>query len=1303
MSLNDSLIFRWNTDEDGRPCSWFIPNEMQQVSTTHNTIQLIQVPDQLHRVRIIKEDGTELTEVFNIDEINYDCFYVNYSIGIVQLHKSLQGQTVWSTYYGKGIVLISDARIFHSVGGSAVDTWDNILERSKDALNLVESAGGLANAMIEIEDKIDRGHETADRIQSLVDEVALYGYTIDLTRQSFAVKANEIGEVKKSEISTVYCDVVAYKGNKPITPTLSITTMEQCTIEIVGQRIKLKTIETDCLQARASINVILEEGVSTQKEIVISKIFDGVSQYTVDMSNAFYSFEADSAGRIEKEQSITCEVKVVKANLEYDNFSIVVQNKPNGLKCVVNGQSVVFTAMAGANLASSGNCSVVVMVDGATYNKMFSWNKVKRGENAKSLIVTGNQILKYSSSDYTGIPTPHQSILTATAQGLIGTPIWYYKNGDEWEVIQNQTELQLTITHSHPLIWGDRKETTIKCELDGFSDEISLVKLTDGSDGNDSISVILTNESHTVSIGNDGEISEYEISKVRTKVKAFKGLNEVACTLSKGTLDGCDIDFNEQEVYLTHIENSPLTAVAHIIVNVEGITIEKALTISKALQGQNGNDGTTNTYVLNITGGTRSVTYSQINLDPRPSVSTSFYGTLYKNGEELIDGVSYYWVAQGHVLGTSISNIFTPEISTTFDETINNNEITLTVTHDGNTLIQTVPIAITKDANGLDWVQEWDSTKVDIRDNVVLTPKLFAGQYDQENDLISGVAMGSDMINNGESIGIAGYQNNEVTFMLDTDGTLMVGNPFIDGKTGMFFDGNQFILKVNEMSIEGKQVAKEDDVQDYINGVINEMLTEVEQGFLNLDTQLSDLEIFMSEGLQDKMLDDVERAKLEAQFSSLKIDYVKVTQQYTSLSGNASLEGTAIKMTLLESYETYVVAFNELEAIFNEILVTEEIIEQTQIDTFNQKLSAFSQASNTLNTVMQDAMLGVSKIEANKIVDEAKKEIMSEVDDVNNAIADLESTMNGSFKTGLISQATIQAIQQRVSAIETELSDIKGKYNSMMASDKLSTTSKTALTTAKNELDLAFEELKGVINTSIPDYLLTEEEIKKINDKTSILNTKLTNYSTIAQNCNSEIALNLAQGVVDAISDEEVFNKVTSHGVKQGLFIDDGKLYINGQYVKTRNLIAQTDDGTETFKIDNQGNVHLKVKSFSLVSNATTNIPTKDEVSDMIDNADVKDVLKVEVYSSNGLSFRNGNVYTTLSATLYSSKKDVTDQYTDSQFIWTRQSDYPEQDRAWNSQHSTGQKSIEITRNDMLGRATFTCTVYDQLGRALTK
>lgn len=50
----------------------------------------------------------------------------------------------------------------------------------------------------------------------------------------------------------------------------------------------------------------------------------------------------------------------------------------------------------------------------------------------------------------------------------------------------------------------------------------------------------------------------------------------------------------------------------------------------------------------------------------------------------------------------------------------------------------------------------------------------------------------------------------------------------------------------------------------------------------------------------------------------------------------------------------------------------------------------------------------------------------------------------------------------------------------------------------------------------------------------------------------------IAQEKVDALSQADIFNKLTDNGKLQGLYIQDGKLYINGEYVKVENLDAKS-------------------------------------------------------------------------------------------------------------------------------------------------
>ena len=1200
---NNSLIMQWNRDENGNPMSWHIPLEVQQISPTHGVIQLVQVPDQHQRIKIVTEENIHLTEVFNIEDITLDSFYVDYGVGIVRFHESQHGKMVKVNYYGRGVILISDSRIFHRDGENVTDTWDNILDRSKDALDLIESAGGLVGAMEKIDEKIEQGNATADRLENFITETQFYGYTITLSREAFVVKAKESGEVGKTEIATVYTDAVVYKGAKQIVPVLSIEQEYGCSFKVDGQRVKLTSMDINVIKANAVLNIDCGDGLVAQRKLEVTKVFDGVSQYSIEMTNPFYSFEANSEGYIEEEKTITCDISVTKANVDYTNYSISVQNAPRGLRYNIGTSSVDFTCTTGNSLPSSGSCLVVVTIDGTSFNKAFTWNKTRKGQDAKSLVLIGGQILRYETPDYSDIPTPHRSTVTAKIVGLSGTPKWYVRDNTTWNLLEGQVGTELTFMYNDATIWGNRKETTIKCELEGYEDELTLVKLATGGNGTDAITVILTNESHTVAIDNSGYVPESEIAKATTQVLAYQGIEVVTPILSKETCDGCDISIDGNMVRLHSLDNSFSTATAIINVNVNGTVIPKTWTISKAKQGTDGATGENgSSYILNVTEGTRSFTYSQINLDPRPSVSATFVGSLYENGTEVTEEVSYYWVARGHLQGSSVNKTFTPTIAKTFDESILNNDIQLTVTYKGNTVTQTIPISITKDANGLDWVQEWDDTKTEVRGNLILTPKIFAGSYDQENDLITGVAVGKDVLNDGNTIGVAGYQNNKTTFLLDTDGTLMVGNPFEQDSTGLYFDGENFTLKVNELSIEGHSVPTTDDLTTQVDQAMNNVKEEVKAEIEDVISQVNSLDSYMNNALKDGILDEVERNRLHTLYENITSEYLDTIAQYRSIAGNTHLTDEAMLAVLEGHFTTYLTCFEVLSDAFNTIMEA-EVLTGEAVEAFKNAISDLRVASTDLLQSLTNALTCISESQANEIVTNAKLEIKQEIDDVSGALNSLETTMNGDFKSGLISTMNLTTLKSKLSQLETEKADIDGQYKGLIENSKLGATSRTNLSRAKGELDTAHDQLIIKINTAISDLLMTEAELQEINRLITAYGEKLRAYSEVAQQANADIALNLAQGAIQALNQEDIFNKLTNNGETQGIYLQNGKVYINGEYINSRNFKAVRNDGTETFKIDSEGNVHIRANSFHLVGDSIdTNLADKDYVDSAIES-----------------------------------------------------------------------------------------------------
>jgi hypothetical protein len=103
---------------------------------------------------------------------------------------------------------------------------------------------------------------------------------------------------------------------------------------------------------------------------------------------------------------------------------------------------------------------------------------------------------------------------------------------------------------------------------------------------------------------------------------------------------------------------------------------------------------------------------------------------------------------------------------------------------------------------------------------------------------------------------------------------------------------------------------------------------------------------------------------------------------------------------------------------------------------------------------------------------------------------------------------------------------------------------------------------------------------------------------------------------------------------------------------------------------------------------------TSSSLSSLEKKIDDSMVYTITIFSTNGSAFQNGRIDTTLQATVFKGGVDITEEYDDSHFIWTRQSSDEYSDSYWNDQHQEGTKNLHITRDDVYFGATFTCSFF---------
>ena len=160
---------------------------------------------------------------------------------------------------------------------------------------------------------------------------------------------------------------------------------------------------------------------------------------------------------------------------------------------------------------------------------------------------------------------------------------------------------------------------------------------------------------------------------------------------------------------------------------------------------------------------------------------------------------------------------------------------------------------------------------------------------------------------------------------------------------------------------------------------------------------------------------------------------------------------------------------------------------------------------------------------------------------------------------------------------------------------------------------------------------------------------------------------------------------ITADGQIVANFITSGTLVAN--IIKAGILSSQ--DGSSYWNLET-GEVVLRAY-------ATTE--KVEETNSRIDEINEQKMYRLIISSSNGNIFKNGNIQTTLTATVFSWDENITDTLDPNQFIWTRVSDDAEADAEWNAAHYGGAKSVEITSADVDVRATFFCDLIDTTTR----
>lgn len=215
----------------------------------------------------------------------------------------------------------------------------------------------------------------------------------------------------------------------------------------------------------------------------------GKDAYTVVLTNETHTFPASSTGNIASAISTTSDVIAYKGATSVTPTIGNITN-PSGMTITKSGTRLTFQANAGTSLANTGSVTIPVTVDGHTFNKVFSWSKAKEGANAKSAdIMATGQVFKSSDGGVTY--TPSAITLTPSLQN-VSFSNWQYSatgTGSWTTVVSGQNGLTissnaLVISKDSSLFTKTQTSMVFRLNTNDSSvyDTITIVKLSDAGD-----------------------------------------------------------------------------------------------------------------------------------------------------------------------------------------------------------------------------------------------------------------------------------------------------------------------------------------------------------------------------------------------------------------------------------------------------------------------------------------------------------------------------------------------------------------------------------------------------------------------------------------------------------------------------------------------------------------------------------------------------------------------------------------------------------------------------------------------------
>lgn len=448
---------------------------------------------------------------------------------------------------------------------------------------------------------------------------------------------------------------------------------------------------------------------------------------------------------------------------------------------------------------------------------------------------------------------------------------------------------------------------------------------------------------------------------------------------------------------------------------------------------------------------------------------------------------------------------------------------------------------------------------------------------------ISG-AVGDGIIDEAEAIIIKNSLDNIKKEKLDVDAkySVIYENEYLNGeaKTNLIQAKNEFDIAIESLIstittiIEDNKVTDDESIileeskQGYMekSAILNTRFQEAidyisktqvdkakeqfQQEINDLGGVLSELENTMNGAFQDGILTEAEKLSIKQHLLTLSSEKSDVDKQYETIFANEHLEGQP-KTDLSTAYNSYVLAYNSLVTVINNILEKEGLIDSTDRNRLN---NAFKE---------HDSKLGLYSTNATNALDAiAKKKAEIESEKLDKKFADIIIDLE-------------EGITSKVEHLNKQVNGDGGISERLQIAEEKIT--EEGITQIVKDIQY-IKDFENGIETN-------RENISKINQKADKIelsvSSKVDGNSIISAINMSPETIKISSSKIN-ITGFVTFTDLSTPGSTNisGSNITTG--YVKGSRIDAKNLTVQTDSGINTLMIDSSGQVELRPKSMTV-------------------------------------------------------------------------------------------------------------------------